>query len=109
MTVDYLLGTAILLPIFAGLFLLFFQGRLKNRGIKCIMLFLVMAAADGLVVRLMFMEDCQFVLWKLTGTLDLLARVDNLTRLFAGMTVAAWTLGGIFAFEYMKHEENEDR
>ncbi len=35
--------------------------------------------------------------------------MDNLTRLFAGMTVTAWILGGVFAFEYMKHEEHEDR
>lgn len=109
MTVNYLLGAAILLPILAGLFLLFLQGKLRNRKVKCMMIFLVLAATSAIVVRLILMEDYEFVLWSLTDTLDILVRMDNVTRLFAGMTVAAWTLGGVFAFEYMKHEENEDR
>lgn len=109
MAVTYLLGAAILLPILSGLFLLFFQDRIKNRPVKCFMIFLVMAITSALTVKLILMGDYQFVLWKLTDKLDILVRMDHLTRLFAGMTVAAWTLGGIFAFEYMKHEEHEDR
>lgn len=109
MTVAYLLGAAILLPILSGLLLLFRQGKIANRKLKCMFIFLVMAAASALVVRLMLMGDYEFTLWHLTETLDVCVRMDNLTRLFAGMTVAAWMLGGVFAFEYMKHEENEDR
>lgn len=109
MTAMYLLGAAMLLPILSGLFLLFFQDRLKNRQIKCGLIFLVMAVTSVLTVKLILSQDYQFVLWKLTDKLDILVRMDNLTRLFAGMTVAAWTLGGVFAFEYMKHEEHEDR
>lgn len=104
-----LLGAAILLPILAGLFLLFFQDRIKNRRMKCIGIFLVMAVTSALAVKLMFVGDYEIVLWSLTDTLDILARMDHVTRLFAGMTVAAWTLCGVFAFEYMKHEEHEDR
>lgn len=109
MTAKYLLLAAMLLPMLSGLFLLFFQGKLRQRSLKCILIFLVMALTAGLTVRLMCLEDYQFVLWHLTDKLDILVQMDNLTRLFAGMTVAAWTLGGVFAFEYMKHEENEDR
>ena len=109
MTAMYLFLAAMLLPMLSGLFLLFFQGKLKNRTLKCILIFLVMALTAGLTVRLMCFEDYQFVLWHLTDKLDILVRMDNMTRLFAGMTVTAWTLGGVFAFEYMKHEEKEDR
>ena len=109
MTVMYLFLAAMLLPMLSGLFLLFFQGKLKNRTLKCILIFLVMALTAGLTIRLMCFEDYQFVLWHLTDKLDILVRMDNMTRLFAGMTVTAWTLGGVFAFEYMKHEEKEDR
>lgn len=109
MTAMYLFLAAMLLPMLSGLFLLFFQGKLKNRTLKCILIFLVMALTAGLTVRLMCFEDYQFVLWHLTDKLDILVRMDNMTRLFAGMTVIAWTLGGVFAFEYMKHEEKEDR
>lgn len=109
MTVAYLLGAAILLPILSGLFLLFGQGKLKNRKIKCTLIFLVLAITTALAVRLILMGNYEFTLWQLTQTLDIRVRMDHLTRLFLGMTVAAWTLGGVFAFEYMKHEENEDR
>lgn len=109
MTAMYLFLAAMLLPMLSGLFLLFFQGKLKNRTLKCILIFLVMALTAGLTVRLMCFEDYQLVLWHLTDKLDILVRMDNMTRLFAGMTVTAWTLGGVFAFEYMKHEEKEDR
>lgn len=109
MTAMYLFLAAMLLPMLSGLFLLFFQGKLKNRTLKCILIFLVMALTAGLTVRLMCFENYQFVLWHLTDKLDILVRMDNMTRLFAGMTVTAWTLGGVFAFEYMKHEEKEDR
>lgn len=104
-----LLGAAILLPILSGLILLFCQGRLQNRRVKCLLIFLVMAFTSALVVRLLFLDDYELVFWKLTDTLEIRMRMDGLTRLFAGMTVAAWTLGGVFSFEYMKHEEHEDR
>lgn len=107
--VTCILGAAILLPVLAGLFLFFFQDRIKNRRLKCTGIFAVMAVTCALTVKLIFMEDYEFVLWSLTDTLEILVRMDGMTRLFAGMTVAAWTLGGVFAFEYMKHEEHEDR
>lgn len=105
----YLFGTAVLLPILSGLILLFLQGKLPNRKVKCTFVFLVLAVTSGIVVRLMLLGDFEFVLWKLTDVLDIQIRSDGVTRLFAGMTSAAWTLGGIFSFEYMKHEKNEDR
>lgn len=109
MLVTYMLGAAILLPMLSGLFLLLYQGRIRNRRVKCIGIFLVMAATAGLVGRLLFMEDYEAVLWSLTDTLKICVRMDDLTRLFAGMTMAAWVLAGVFSFEYMKHEEQEDR
>ena len=89
MLVTYMLGAAILLPMLSGLFLLLYQGRIKNRRVKCIGIFLVMAATAGLVGRLLFMEDYEAVLWSLTDTLKICVRMDDLTRLFAGMTMAA--------------------
>lgn len=109
MTVAFLFGAAVLLPILSGLFLLLFQERMKNRIVKCTGIFLIMAVTAVLVIRLMFLGDYEFVLWNLTDTLELCVRMDDLTRLFAGMTMAAWVLGGVFSFEYMKHEEQEDR
>lgn len=105
----YLFGAAVLLPILSGLILLFLQGKIPNRKVKCTLIFLVFAVTCAIVVRLMFLGDFGFILWELTDTLYIEVMSDGVTRLFAGMTVAAWTLGGIFSFEYMKHEKNEDR
>lgn len=107
--VTYLFGAAVLLPILSGLFLLFFQGRIPNRNVKCALVFAVLAVTSALAVRLMLLGDFSFVLWNLTDTLRIEVMSDGITRLFAGMTAAAWTLGGVFSFEYMKHEKNEDR
>jgi len=104
-----LLGAAILLPIISGLFLLFGREKFKNRKIKCWGIFLVLAVTSALAIRLILAPDFEFCLWNLTELLEIRVRMDNLTRLFLGMTVAAWTLCGVFSFEYMKHEENEDR
>ena len=98
MKIAYLLGAAILLPILSGLFLLLFKDRIKNRNLKCIGIFLVMAVTSALVVMLMLENDCELVFWKLTNLLEIRMRLDDLARLFAGMTVAAWTLGGVFSF-----------
>ncbi len=103
------LGAAILLPVLSGLLLLIFHGKLKNRRAKCACIFLVMAVSALLAVYLIGQEDYRFTVLQLTGSLAVELQMDNLTRLFLGMTVAAWTLGGVFSFEYMKHEENEDR
>lgn len=104
-----LFGIAVLLPVLSGLGLLFFQGRLTNRKVKCTWIFLVLVITAALVVRLMLLGDFGFTLWRLTDTLNLDIRSDRVTRLFAGMTVVAWVLGGVFSFEYMKHEKDEDR
>ncbi len=109
MNTELILGTAVLLPILSGLLLLFLQGKWFHRTVKCTLIFLVLLATSVLTAMLIFGEDYEFVLWKLTNVLEIRVKMDQLTRLFAGMTVVAWTLGGLFSFEYMKHEENEDR
>ncbi|MDO4616134.1 MAG: proton-conducting transporter membrane subunit [Lachnospiraceae bacterium] len=103
------LAAAVLLPLAAGLLLLICSGRFKNRKNKCLLIGLVLVITAGLVLALELSGDQQFLLWNMTENLPVLFIVDNMTRVFGLVTVTAWTLGGIFAFEYMKHEENEDR
>ena len=51
----------------------------------------------------------QMVLFKITEKLVVLLKVDSLSMLFGGLVAAMWLLSGIFSFEYMKHEENNER
>lgn len=105
----YLLWSAILIPILSGIFLLCFQGKISNRKWKCIGIFLVFAVTCAIVLRLMLIGNYECSVWNLTNTLEIRFHMDAVSRLFLGMTAVAWTLGGLFAFEYMKHEKNEDR
>ncbi len=104
-----LLAAAAALPMACGLLLLILSGRMKNRNLKCLLIGAVLVVSSLLVILLETGADQQFHAWDMTSTLHIVFVVDNMTRIFAIVTVIAWTLGGIFAFEYMKHEENEDR
>ncbi len=103
-----LLAIAAALPVTFGLLLLICSGRMKNRTEKCFLTGLVLVASAVLVICLELTGDRQFWAWDMTKTLHIVFTVDNMTRIFGIVTVVAWTLGGIFAFEYMKHEEHED-
>ncbi len=104
-----LLAVAALLPTASGLLLLLFGGKMKNRTVKCTLLGIILAVTSALVVVLELGPDQEFWAWDMTTTLHIVFMVDNMTRIFALVTAAAWTLGGIFAFEYMKHENHENR
>ena len=104
-----MLAIAAALPMVTGLLLLICSGRIKNRPVKCLLIAAGMIIAAVLVIVLEFGADQQFWAWDMTTTLHIVFIVDNMTRIFGIVTVVAWTLGGIYAFEYMKHEENEDR
>ena len=46
-------------------------------------------------------------LLKVTDGFELCLRLDDLSRIFAGLISCLWPLAGLYAFEYMKHEERE--
>lgn len=109
MNTHMMLLTAVFLPMASGLCLLFNQGKIKNRPFKCTLVFAVMAVAALMEFLLILGADLDWEAWLLTNALHIVFKVDGMTRLFGAVTVIAWTLGGVFAFEYMKHEKNEDR
>lgn len=111
MSTEKLLMAAILLPVVAGILLLLFQNKIKNRSVKCLLLTLVMALSSGCVLSIVIGQGDGhlFHAWSMSMNLHVFFTVDSVTKLFGTVTVVAWTLCGVYAFEYMKHEENEDR
>lgn len=109
MNVNLILMAAIFLPVAAGLLLLLGQGKLKNRSLKCFLIFLVMAASAVLVTCLILGGDFEWEAWQLADSLHIVFRLDSLTRIFAAVVLVSWIASGVYAFEYMKHEEHEDR
>ena len=68
---------------------------------------LTVTAALGLCVVLG--PDAELMLFSLGKNLDLYFHVDGLGRLFALIVNVVWVLAGFYSFEYMKHEQEENR
>ena len=102
-----MLMLSILIPILWGVLLLLLP-EFKNRKtlIAVTLVGLIVAAALGLVTAI---RGAELLLFSLGKNLNLYFRVDNLGRLFAVVVILVWTLAGIYAFEYMKHETKEKR
>lgn len=47
--------------------------------------------------------------WQLTKSMSIGFRVDRVSMIFAGLTVAMWLLVGFYSFKYMTHEKDEYR
>lgn len=98
---------AIVLPMLFGAALPFL--KIKNRTLKMWLIAVVLAAEAALAVTVILRGERYLELWRITDALAVSLRSDGLGRLFAVLFTAGWLLVGIFSFEYMKHEKNEDR
>lgn len=96
----FLVILSILLPA-VGAFLVKRAGR---RGVTA---FLALEAA--IVIGVMFFEEAAVSLWHFAGGLELFIRTDALSKLFGVLTAVIWLFAGIYAFDYMKGDENPDR
>ena len=99
---------SILLPVLLGLGILLtkaFQNRktlLRITGTG-----LVITAALGLAVA--FGGETELLLFSFGKNLDLYFHVDTMSKFFAVVVNVVWVLAGFYAFEYMKHEQEEAR
>ena len=51
----------------------------------------------------------EFVIWQLTENVPVYFHVDGISKLFSLLISCMWALVGVYSFEYMAHEENENR
>lgn len=102
----YLILLTILLPLVLGVYLYF--RKIENRNLKNI----IIASVVGLVViiniLLTFFKG-EFNLFKFTENLSVGFMIDGLGSFFSIAISIIWLLVTIYSFEYMKHEENEDK
>ena len=105
----YYILLAIVFPIISGVYLLV-RGEMKSRKR------LLAAVTAMLCVTAVFagLALCcsgggLLTLFNLTDRLPILFKVDEVSVLFAVMTVIICLCAGVFSFEYMKHEEREKR
>lgn len=103
---EYLILLTFLLPLVLGVVLYF--KKIENRNTKNV----IIGVSTGLVfvlnVVLAFFNG-KFNLFNLTPTLNIGFMIDRLGSFFAIAISFVWLLVTIYSFEYMKHEENEDK
>ena len=99
---------SILFPVLLGLGILV-KGTFRSRTMLLTLTGagLVITAALGMGV--VFGGETQLMLFSFGKNLNLYFHVDSLGKLFAGVINAVWVLSGFYAFEYMKHEQEEQR
>lgn len=98
----------VLLPAVSGCMLWLFR-CFDNRKVRNI--YVAAALIISAAVNLWVCYSCEgsITLWRLTDSAAITLHCDGITRFFATLMSFVWTLVGIYAFEYMKHEENEKR
>ena len=104
---DYVLLLPVLFPAVAALFTLVIKKQFQNREFR------TMYVGVVLILTLIFNYYAIFnfkglTLFYLTQSLPIQFKVDGLTYLFNSIVTIMWLLAGIFSFEYMKHEENNE-
>lgn len=102
----YLVLLTFLLPLILGIILYF--TKLENRNKKNLLISIVIGFVVVLNIVLAFFNGT-FDLFKLTPSLNIGFMIDKLASFFAIAISIVWLLVTIYSFEYMKHEENEDK
>ena len=99
---------SILFPVLLGLGILLKRDFKSRRALLlCTGAGLIVTAALGMGV--VFTGETELMLFSFGKNLDIYFHVDAMGKLFALIVNVVWVLSGFYAFEYMKHEEEEAR
>ena len=99
---------SIIIPVLWGLAILLLPA-FKSRNALLYATGAGLAVAAGLGLVSAFSVGSEVFLFSFGKNLDLYFRVDQTGALFAAVVILAWSLSGVYAFEYMKHEREEKR
>ena len=102
-----LILSTIFLPILYGVFTEFVH--INNRKLKCSLLFGVLFITSVLTILSVMLVDSDIIITQISDKLSISFFIDDLSKLFLIISVFIWMLVGVYAFIYMKHENNEDR
>lgn len=105
----YYIILSVLFPVLSGIYLLVRKEMKKRKNLLLVTgaSFIITSVLTILALGLSGNEI--FTVFNLTDRLPILFKVDEISVIFAVMTVIIYVCAGIFAFEYMKHEEKEKR
>lgn len=103
---NYLLLLPICFPLIMGILL--FLIKLNNRQ-RNIYSAIVMIITVVMSIGVCFFVDGSLEIWQVTEKISISLYADNLTKMFTTFMTIVFTSVGIYAFEYMKHEEYKNR
>ena len=98
----------IIVPIVGGILLLAIK-NFEDRKIRNIFTGVCLIVSAAVTLATVFCADGSLSLFSITENAVVTLKCDGLTRFFAVLMSLMWTLVGFYAFDYMKHEENEKR
>lgn len=104
---NMLLLVPVLFPVVMSLLTLGIKEQFADRSFREKYVGAVLVVNLGLVIMAL-MNGERLVLFHLTENLPILFKVDGMTILFTSLVSVMWLLAGIFSFEYMKHEGNNE-
>jgi multicomponent Na+:H+ antiporter subunit D len=102
----YLILLTVLLPLVLGVCLYF--GKIENRNLKNVIIASIVGVVAVINILLTFFKG-EFNLFKFTESLQVGFMIDGLGSFFSIAISIIWLLVTIYSFEYMKHEENENK
>ncbi len=89
----------ILIPLIVGIVFFFMK-----KGVKSIFLITIFTATIFALYNC-FSGEKELLLWKLTESMPILLRLDNLGRFFSALTSIIWCVVAVYTVKYVEHEE----
>lgn len=99
---------AVLLPVLGGILIPLFP--FSGRKARCIYIETVVILDTLLVLGLLLNCPAEsFKVINFFGNLSIALKIDGMGMVFGGLVAALWPLATLYAFEYMRKEENESQ
>ena len=99
---------SILFPVLLGLGILV-KREFKSRTVLLVLTGVGLTVTAALGMGVVFGGDKELMLFSFGKNLDFYFHVDSMGKFFAVVVNVVWVLAGFYAFEYMKHEQEEAR
>lgn len=109
MFIEWLILIPVFLPVVGGVLMWLIPAIRNSRRVRNVYVLLVLFLSGASNLPVIFAGDVFFELVKVTDTISIAFKVDDLARFFSILMIFVWILVGIYAIGYMKHEENEVR
>ena len=104
---NYLLLVPMIFPIIMALLTLSIKSKFADRAFREKYVGITLLINLVLVVMVL-MQGGRLTLFEITERLPIIFKVDEMTMVFTSLVSVMWLLAGIFSFEYMKHENNNE-